>query len=164
VVERQNQTDMTSSMLKAKQLPSIFFGEAVMDAVYMLNRTTPKGNGRRTPYELWLGSTPTVHHLRTFGCVAHIKTTRNMKKLDNHSKPVIFVGYEPGSNVYHTYVTSDFKIKTICLSYVCPGISCHTYSQNINTENKCLYYINFITRILSLHRRLYRLSRQAATE
>jgi hypothetical protein len=61
-------------------------------------------------------------------------------------------------------VTPGFKIKTRCSSYVCPGSSYHTYDQNVNTEKKCLYYITFITRILSLHRRLYRLSHQAAAE
>jgi hypothetical protein len=42
-----------------------------------------------------------------------------------------------------TPVTPDFKIKTGCSSYVCPGSSCHTYDQNVNTETQCLYYINF---------------------
>jgi hypothetical protein len=45
-----------------------------------------------------------VHHLRTFGCVVHVKnTTQNLKKLDDRSKPMIFNGYEPGSKVYHAY-------------------------------------------------------------
>jgi hypothetical protein len=43
-------------------------------------------------------------------------------------------------------VTPSFKAKTRCSSYVCPGSSCHTYGQNLNTENQCLYYINIITR------------------
>jgi hypothetical protein len=34
-----------------------------------------------------------------------------------------------------------FKTKTRCSSYVCPGSSCHTYGQNVNTEYQCLYYI-----------------------
>jgi hypothetical protein len=42
-------------------------------------------------------------------------------------------------------VTPDFKAKTRCSSYVSPGSSCHTYSQNVNTENQCLHYINIIT-------------------
>jgi hypothetical protein len=62
------------------------------------------------------------------------------------------------------YVTPDFKIKSICSSYVCPRSSCHTYGQNVNTENQYLYYINFITRILPSQIRLCRLSRQAAVE
>jgi hypothetical protein len=61
-------------------------------------------------------------------------------------------------------VTPSFKAKTRYSSYVCPGSSCHTYGQNVNTENQCLKYINFITQILSLHRRLYWHSRRAAAE
>jgi hypothetical protein len=34
----------------------------------------------------------------------------------------------------------------------------------VNRENQCLYYVNFIIRILSLQRRLYRLSQRAAAE
>jgi hypothetical protein len=53
------------------------------------------------------------------------------------------------------YVTHSFEAKIRYSSYVCTGSTCHTYGQNVNTENQCLKYINFITRILSLHRRLY---------
>jgi transposase InsO family protein len=105
VIKRRNQTVVRTarSMLKAKNLPGIFWGEAVTVAVYTLNRMTTKGNGSKTPYELWVGCTPAVHHLRTFRCIAHVKTMGNLKKLDDHSKPVIFIGYEPGSKAYRTY-------------------------------------------------------------
>jgi hypothetical protein len=75
VVERRNQTlvGAARSMLKAKSLPGWFWGEAIMTVVYVLNRTMTKGNGGKTPYELMNGVTPAVHHLRTFGCVAHVK-------------------------------------------------------------------------------------------
>jgi hypothetical protein len=47
---------------------------------------------------LWVGNRPSVHHLRTFGCVAHVKVVKaNLKKLEDISKAMIFVGYEPGS-------------------------------------------------------------------
>jgi hypothetical protein len=52
------------------------------------------------------------------------------------------LGYQ--SNSYNLIVTPDFKAKTRCSLYVCPGSSCHTYGQNVNTENQCLYYINII--------------------
>jgi hypothetical protein len=91
-------------MLKAKDLPGTFWGEAVMTAVYVLNRSSMKGAGGRTPYELWTGNTPSVHHLRTFRCVAHVKDTRpHLRKLDDRSKPMIFVGYEAGSMAYRAY-------------------------------------------------------------
>jgi transposase InsO family protein len=54
VIERQNQTVVgtAQSMLKAKNLPGIFWGEVVTVAVYTLNHTTMKDNGGKTPYEL----------------------------------------------------------------------------------------------------------------
>ena len=86
VVERRNQSvvGMARSMLKAKGLPGVFWGEVVTTAVYLLNRSSSKSIGGKTPYELWTGSAPGVHHLWTFGCVAHVKnTTPNLKKLDD---------------------------------------------------------------------------------
>jgi hypothetical protein len=46
------------------------------------------------------------------------------------------------------YVTSGFKIKTRCSSYVCPRSSCHTYGQNVNTEKAMsllykIYYMEY---------------------
>jgi transposase InsO family protein len=62
VVERRNQTVVRTAqrMLKVKNLPGIFWGEAVTVAVYMLNHTTMKGNSDKTPYEPWVGCTPGV--------------------------------------------------------------------------------------------------------
>lgn len=106
VVECRNQTVVGAarSMLKAKELPGRFWGETVTTAVYILNRTTTKGTGGKTPYELMNGTTPAVHHLRTFGCVAHVKIAApHLKKLDDRSRPMIFVGYEPGSKAYRVF-------------------------------------------------------------
>jgi hypothetical protein len=91
-------------MLKANNLPGMFWGEAVTTTVYLLNRSSSKSVGGKTPYELWTGNTPGVQHLRTFGCVAHVRiTTPHLKKLDDRSRRMIFVGYEPGSMAYRVY-------------------------------------------------------------
>jgi transposase InsO family protein len=106
IVEQCNQTVMGAarSMLKAKDLPGTFWGEAIIMAVCIINRSSSKGADGRTSYELWTGIMPSVHHLRTFGCVAHVKDTRShLCKLNDRSKPSIFVGYEPGSMAYHVY-------------------------------------------------------------
>ena len=72
--------------------------------MYLLNRSSSKSVGGKTPYELWTGSTPAVHHLRTFGCLIHVKVTSpSLKKLDDRSRKMIFVGYEPGSKAYRVY-------------------------------------------------------------
>jgi transposase InsO family protein len=106
VVERQNQTVVGTarSMLKAKHLLGMFWEEAVTIAVYLLNRSSSNSVGGKIPYELWTGSTPGVQHLRTFGCVAHVRTTMpHLKKLDDRSRRMISVGYEPGSKAYRAY-------------------------------------------------------------
>jgi transposase InsO family protein len=72
VVERRNQTvvAMARSLLKGRSVPAEFWGEAVVTAVYLLNRAPTKSLAGRTPYEAWHGKKPTVEHLRTFGCGA----------------------------------------------------------------------------------------------
>jgi hypothetical protein len=39
-------------MMKAKDLPGVFWGEAVNYVVYLLNRTSCRGVEGKTPYEL----------------------------------------------------------------------------------------------------------------
>jgi transposase InsO family protein len=86
VVERRNQTvvAMKRSFLKGRQVPSKFWGEAVVMAVYLLNCAPTRSLAGRTPYEAWHGVKPMVEHLRTFGCVVHVKTVKpHLKKLED---------------------------------------------------------------------------------
>jgi hypothetical protein len=40
----------------------------------------------------------------TFGCVVHARETRpGLKKLDDRSRPMIFVGYKPGMKGYRAF-------------------------------------------------------------
>jgi hypothetical protein len=58
----------------------------------------------KTPYEAWTGNTLVVHHLRTFGCIDHVKVnTPNLKKLADRSRKMIFMGCEPSSAAYRCY-------------------------------------------------------------
>jgi hypothetical protein len=43
-------------------------------------------------------------------------------------------------------VTSDFKAKIRCSSYICRGSSCHTYSQNVNIETNVFIISYLITK------------------
>lgn len=106
VVERRNQTivEMARSLLKSTNIPTRFCGEAVVTAVYLLNCSTTKGLFGKTPYEAWYDKKPSVHHFRTFGCVAHVKTVKpHTKRLDDRSIPMVFIGYEPGTKAYRCY-------------------------------------------------------------
>jgi hypothetical protein len=82
-MEQRNQTVVGTvrSMLKVKGLQGIFWAEAVVTAVYVLNRSPTKGVAGMTPYESWHGRKPAMHHLRMFDCVVFVKnTTPNLKK------------------------------------------------------------------------------------
>jgi hypothetical protein len=58
----------------------------------------------RTPYEVWHGSKPSVHFVRTFGYVAHFKRgNKQLNKLEDRSMLVVFIGYEPGSKAWRFY-------------------------------------------------------------
>jgi hypothetical protein len=77
-----------------------FWGEAVSTAVFLLNRAPTKSLAGMTPYEAWHGRKPAVHYLRTFGCLAYVKEQGNLRKLDEHSSPAVFIGYEEGVKAY----------------------------------------------------------------
>ena len=106
MVEWCNQTmlGMARSMLKAMHVPGRFWGEAVLTAVFILNRSPTRSVEGMTPHEAWYGAKPPVHFFRTFGCVAHVKVAGgHQKKLNDRSTPMVFIGYEPGSKAYRFY-------------------------------------------------------------
>jgi transposase InsO family protein len=106
VVECRNQTVIGTArcLLKSKSLPGWLWGEAVATTVYLLNISPTKALQGMTPFEGWYGKKPAVHHLCTFGCVVHVKITApNLKKLDDRSKPMVFISYELGSKTYRAY-------------------------------------------------------------
>jgi transposase InsO family protein len=55
VVERRNQSvmGMAHNMLKVMAMPSWFWGEAVLMAVFILNRSPTQSIDGKTPYEVW---------------------------------------------------------------------------------------------------------------
>ena len=49
-------------------------------------------------------SKPHLGHLRVFGCKAHAKViTLNLKKLDDRSIPMVYLGVEDGSKAHHLF-------------------------------------------------------------
>lgn len=63
-----------------------------------------KSLNKKTPFEAWHGKEPRVSHLRTFGCVAHVKAAGpGLQKLSDRSKKMVFIGYESGSKGYRFF-------------------------------------------------------------
>jgi hypothetical protein len=72
--------------------------------VYVLNRCLTKSVDAMTLFEMWHGKKPTVHNLRTFGCIVYIQNMMShLKKLEDRGCKMIFIGYESVSKAYHVY-------------------------------------------------------------
>lgn len=57
-----------------------------------------------TSFKAWHGKKEAVHHLRKFGCIIYVRNTMShLKKLDDRSRKMIFIGYERVSKAYHAY-------------------------------------------------------------
>jgi transposase InsO family protein len=106
IVERRNQTvvEMARCLLKSMDVPSLFWGEAVKTAVYILNRSPTKSVRGKTPFQAWFGKKLGVKHLRTFGCAAYAKRVGpRVSKLTDTAILGVFLRYEPGTKGYRIY-------------------------------------------------------------
>jgi hypothetical protein len=102
---------MARSMMKSKGMPGRFWGEVVIMAVYLLNRTPTKSVVGMTPYEAWYRRKPSVDYLRTFRCVAHVKTVAgHTSNLADQSTPMVMIGYEAGTKAYRAYNPMNKKL------------------------------------------------------
>jgi hypothetical protein len=91
---------MAQVLLKHRGMPAVFWGEAVVTVVYILNHSPTKALNGRTSYEAWHGRKPAVSHLWVFGCLAFDKGLGHIGKLNDRSTPGVFIDYAEGSNAY----------------------------------------------------------------
>ena len=104
--ERLNRTLMEKvrAMLEDSGLPKSLWAEAVNTANYIRNRS-PVSTRLRTPWELFFGSKPDVSNFRTFGARAYTLVPKELRrKLDSHSEPGRFVGYQLHTKGYRVYL------------------------------------------------------------
>jgi hypothetical protein len=106
---------MAWALLKQRGMLAIFWGEAVVMAIYILIRSPTRTLNGRTPYEAWHGHKPVVSHLRVFSCLTFGKELGHIGKLNDRSTPRVFIGYAEGSKAYrildlgtqHEHTTCD---------------------------------------------------------
>jgi transposase InsO family protein len=96
MVERWNQTMVATAwaLLRQRRLLAKYWGEAVMTAIHLLNRspTRPLRGLARAHAHSELS--------KTFGCVAYTKDLGQLRKLDDCGKPGVFISYAEGAKVY----------------------------------------------------------------
>ncbi|XP_018479287.1 uncharacterized protein LOC108850218 [Raphanus sativus] len=115
-VERKHRhiLNVSRALLFQSKLPVKFWGEAVMTAAHVINRTPTKVLQGRSPYEILYGTKPQYEHLRVFGslCYTHHRS-RDRDKFGPRSRRCIFVGYPFGQKGWKVY---DLEKKEFIIS------------------------------------------------
>jgi hypothetical protein len=83
------------AMLLDAKLPIRFWGEAMLIASYLWNRT-PIGPNGKTPEEAYSGKRPYMGHLRAYGCIAYAYIPKEIcLKLKDIAIKTYLIGYIP---------------------------------------------------------------------
>lgn len=96
MAERYNRTllDRLKPSLKGSSLHQEFLSDALDYAVWTTNRSPTRTNqGFKTPFEVYEGRPPFMHHAHVFGAKGiYLVPSANRKKLADHTRPCLFLG------------------------------------------------------------------------
>ncbi|KAL1222421.1 Retrovirus-related Pol polyprotein from transposon TNT 1-94 [Cardamine amara subsp. amara] len=95
-VERKHRhiLNVARALLFQASLAIKFWGETILAAAYLINRTPSTMLKRKTPYEILYGSVPPYDNLRVFGCLAFAHNQkRDGDKFCSRSRQCVFLGY-----------------------------------------------------------------------
>ena len=105
-VERKHRhiLNVARALLFQASLPIKFWGEAVLTAAYLINRTPTSLHNNRSPYEVIYGAKPCYDQLRVFvsACYTH-RVARDKDKFGERSRLCIFVGYPFGQKGWKVF-------------------------------------------------------------
>ena len=105
-VERKHRhiLNVARSLMFQASLPIKFWGEAVLTAAHVINRTPTAIHHGRSPYEVLHGVKPDYNTLRVFGsaCYTH-RMARDKDKFGQRSRLCVFVGYQFGKKGWKVY-------------------------------------------------------------
>ena len=98
-VERKHQhiLNVGRALMFQGNLPITFWGECVLGAVYLINRTPSGLLHNTTPFEILFGQAPEYDELKVFGCLAFAHNQKAKgNKFAPRSRKCVFIGYPHG--------------------------------------------------------------------
>lgn len=115
-VERRHRhiLNVARSLLFQGKLPVKFWGESILTAVYLINRTPTPLLDDKTPYEILHKAPPSYTHLRVFGSLCFAKRqTATTDKFGPRSRRCVFVGYPHGQKGWRVF---DIELREFFVS------------------------------------------------
>lgn len=95
---------------------STFWAEAVLTAVYLVNKLPTKVLQNSSPFYKLFGNQPEYNSLRVFGCVCYPwLRPYTSNKLEARSKLYIFIGYCSVSKGHRCYDQSTGRVKLVAM-------------------------------------------------
>ena len=98
-VERKHRhiLNVARALLFQGHVPRRFWGESILTATYLINRTPSRLLHNKTPYEMLYGKAPSYDNLRVFGTLCYARRIkRGQDKFDERSTRCVFLGYPMG--------------------------------------------------------------------
>lgn len=112
VSERMNRTilERARCMILGCNLEKIFWSEAVLAAVYLINRSPTSALNGAVPANKWFSEPINIGKLKVFGCIAYLRIPKELitGKFESRSKKCYLVGYCP--NGYTLWSPEDGTI------------------------------------------------------
>ncbi|KAK1422630.1 hypothetical protein QVD17_17916 [Tagetes erecta] len=112
VVERKHRhlLNVARSLLFQGGLPLRFWSECVLTACYLINRTPTLVLNGKTPYEMFFGFSPSLDHLRVFGCLCFCTILNNSDKFSSHAEKCVMVGYSNQKKGYKLWSLDNKQV------------------------------------------------------
>nr|GEY81623.1 ribonuclease H-like domain-containing protein [Tanacetum cinerariifolium] len=95
IVKRKHKhhLNVATSFIFQEGIPLNMWTECILTATYLINRLPTSVLNGKSPYDLVYNMSPSLKHLRSFGCLAYATVLNSHDKFGSRSKKCVLVGY-----------------------------------------------------------------------